>query len=68
MKYTFILMAFFLEDRWAGRGQGYFLSIGEETILEQVGQRHEDLEWKREYYHIFFPSKDLEILRLERRR
>ena len=34
----------------------------------QVGQRHEDVERKREYYHIIIISlKGLEILRLERR-
>jgi hypothetical protein len=41
------------------------LSLGRETILEeadepQVGQRHEDVERKLEYYHIIiFPENTL---------
>ena len=51
----------FLEGGWAGTDPGNFLSLGWETILEgdepQVGQWHEDVERKREYYHIIiFPE------------
>ena len=49
------------EGGWAGIGQGNVLSLGWETILEggwtTVDQRHEDVERKREYYHIIiFPE------------
>ena len=44
------------EDVWAGRDQGKFLFLGWELSLnadeQQVSQRHDDMERKREYYHI----------------
>ena len=43
----------FSEGEWTGRGQGNFLSLGWETILE-VRQQYEDVE----YYHIIiFPER-----------
>ena len=36
------------------------MSLEEDEL--QIGQRHEDVERKREYYHItYFPQKDLKF-------
>ena len=46
------------EGGWAGTDQSNFLFLGWEIDKTKVGQRYEDVESKREYYHIIiFPEK-----------
>ena len=53
----------FSQDGCAGRGQGKLLFLGRDKSLEaggsSVGQRHDDLERKRGYYHFIFSLEGL---------
>ena len=60
----------FSEGGWAGRVRDSFFSLDGKLSLKvdetQIGQRHEEVERKREYYHIIiFPERTWKFIKGE---